>query len=476
MPKEIEEVSREVLRGITPTEVERARMEKLAKALELRVSDACQKFSVRATVRIEGSMAKDTWIAGDPDIDVFIRLPTSMQRKQLGEIGLNVAKKATEGQEQIERFAEHPYLETFVDGIRVNIVPCYDAKPGEWLSATDRTPYHTDYIRKHMNKRLRNEVRLLKKFMKGIGVYGAEIKIGGFSGYLCEILVLHCGGFVKTLKTFAAHVHRRVIDIEGFYEGRQRDLDLLFRELLVVIDPVDKARNVASAVQPQKLFTFAAACRAFLKAPSREFFDPLKIQPLSVEELRDTIANRGSSLVFLTLDKIQAVPDVLWGQLYRTMKALRKQLELNDFEVLRDAVWSEDSSIFTMFVLELASRVLPPTKKHMGPPLELANECERFLSKYADDSSVVAGPFIENGRWVVEIRRKITDAADLLRAKVKEGGRDIGVAELIASTLRNDFLLLIGEDVTEHYAYNPAFADFLTRFLAGKPLWLEKPR
>ncbi len=475
MLEEIEKITREVLKKITPARADRARMEKVSRTLESKVSAVCAEFGVDAIVRLEGSVAKDTWLREDPDIDVFMRLPTSVPRKQLGEIGLKVARKATQGQEQIERFAEHPYLETFIDSTRVNIVPCYNSMPSEWLSATDRTPYHTDYVNRHLSKPLRNEVRLLKKFMKGIQVYGAEIKVGGFSGYLCELLVLHFGGFVETLQAFAEHMPRRTVDIEGYYANRQRELDLLFKELLVVVDPVDQARNVASAVQPQQLHSFAAASRAFLQAPSIEFFYPLKMQPLSVEELRNTIADRGSSLVFLTCDKVQAVPDVLWGQLYRTQKALRKQLQLNDFKVLRDAVWSEENAIFAIFVFELESRILSPAKKHVGPPLELLKECDRFLAKCSDNSSVVAGPFIEGGRWVVEVRRKFTDAADLLRSKLKSGGRDMGVAELIAENLRKDFLILIGEDVTEHYMYNEGFAGFLTEFLSGKPFWLEKP-
>ncbi len=473
-PTKIAKVIDEVRKKITPTPAERKRLEQLAKELELKVSAACEALGVEATVRVEGSMAKDTWIGGDPDIDVFMRLPTSVSWKQLGEVGLNVAKKATKGNQQIERFAEHPYLETFVNGTRVNIVPCFDSKPGEWQSATDRTPYHTDYVNRCLRKPYRNEVRLLKKFMKGIGVYGAEIKIGGFSGYLCELLVLNFGGFAKTLQAFSQHTPKRIVDIEGFYAKRQRELDLLFKERLVVVDPVDQARNVASAVQPQKLYTFAAASRAFLAAPSIEFFYPLKIHPLSVEELQSTIAAKGSSLVFLTFDRVDAVPDVLWGQLYRTLKALRKQLELNDFTVLRDAVWGEDKAVFAVFFFELESRVLPLVKKHLGPPLELSKECERFLTKYSDNSEVVAGPFIEDGRWVVELRRKFTDAADLLLAKVKSGGRDVGVAKLISSALQKNFLVLVGGDIREHYAYNEGFAEFLTDFLSGKPFWLEE--
>jgi tRNA nucleotidyltransferase (CCA-adding enzyme) len=473
MQAEIDQVTRKVLDEITPTSASRAKMEALAKELELKVSAACEEFGVEATVRVEGSVAKDTWLEGDPDIDVFMRLPPAVPRKSLGEIALKIARKATEGSKQVERFAEHPYLEAFIDGIRLNIVPCYDARPGEWLSATDRTPFHTDYINKHLNKTLRGDVRLLKKFMKGIGVYGAEIKIGGFSGYLCELLVLHFGSFINTLNAVAQHLPRRVIDIEGYYTNRQRDIELLFPEPLIVIDPVDKARNVASAVQSQRLYTFVAATRAFLEEPNTDFFFPLKTQPLSVDELRETLNNRGSTLVFLAFPKIEAVPDVLWGQLHRTRKALRKQLELADFKVMRDVVWSDEDSDDTIFVLELEGQILPTTTKHLGPPLEFQNECTRFLEKYSESHDVVAGPFIEDGRWVVELPRKFTDAFELLKTKLRSGGRDIGVAELVAQALRENFLILIGEEVTEHYIYNNGFKEFLTDFISGKPFWLE---
>jgi tRNA nucleotidyltransferase (CCA-adding enzyme) len=473
MPQQIDAVTREILKKITPSPAERAKMEALAKALELKVFDACKEFGVEAVVRVEGSLAKGTWIRGDPDVDVFMRLPTTIPRKSLGEVALKIARKATEGSRQVERFAEHPYLEAFVDDVRVNIVPCYDARPGEWLSATDRTPYHTDYINKQLAKPLRGDVRLLKRFMKGIGVYGAEIKVGGFSGYLCELMVLHCGSFEKVLETFADHKPRRVIDIERYYTGRQRELELLFPEPLVVIDPVDKARNVAAAVQPQKLHTFVAACRAFLQTPSSEFFYPLKTQPLSVDELRQTLENRGSTLIFLTFGKIEAVPDVLWGQLHRTRKALRKQLELGDFKVLRDEVWSEEKGTVTVFVFELEQQTLPSAKKHLGPPLEFQKECSSFLEKYLRSEEVVSGPFINDGRWMVEQRRKFIDAAEFLREKVESGGRDSGVAELVAQALRDSFLVLVGDDVTGHFIYNVGFAEFLTDFLSGKPFWLE---
>ncbi len=276
MEKEVQQLSERILKKITPKKEEYAKIEALSRELEQKITVACQQEGVPAIVRVEGSVAKDTWLSENPDIDIFMRLPTSIPRKNLGDIGLKIAKKAAGKAKQLERFAEHPYLQIFVDGYRVDIVPCYDAKPGEWQSATDRTPYHTDYIKKHLSKEICGEVRLLKKFMQGVDVYGAEIKVGGFSGYLCELLIMKYGSFAGTIHAFAQYNRRVVIDIEGFYADRENELSLLFPEPLVIVDPVDKGRNVASAVQPQKLFTFIGATRAFLKKPSADFFYPPK--------------------------------------------------------------------------------------------------------------------------------------------------------------------------------------------------------
>jgi tRNA nucleotidyltransferase (CCA-adding enzyme) len=471
--QKIEQVTKKILRKITPTQAEKAKMEALARQLELKVSEACMELGVEAVVRTEGSVAKDTWLKGDPDVDVFMQMSPSVPRKELGEVALKIARIATAGSRQVERFAEHPYLEAFVNGMRVNIVPCYAAKTGEWLSATDRTPYHTDYINTHMKQAKRADVRLLKKFMKGISVYGAEIRVGGFSGYLCELLILHFGSFGKVLEAFANHERRRVIDIGGFYEGRQRDLELLFAEPLVVVDPVDRARNVASAVQPQKLQLFVAASREFLRHPDETFFGPPKTQLLNEKELKERLKNRGSELVFLLFNKPEAVPDVLWGQLHRTRKALQKHLELVDFRVLRADVWSEDDSKAAVFVFELEQRVLSATRIHLGPPLEFQKECDAFLEKYGDAEVAVSGPFIDGGRWVVLLRRKFTDAAQMLAAKLGSGGRGIGVAELVANALRQNFQVLVGEEIAKQYAKNNRFAVFVTQFLAGKPFWLK---
>jgi tRNA nucleotidyltransferase (CCA-adding enzyme) len=470
--QEIETITGQVLEKITPGKEDRAKVEAITRELEQKVALACKQEGVAAVVRVEGSVAKDTWLRENPDIDIFMRLPTSIPRKNLGDIGLKIAKKAAGDYEQIERFAEHPYLQIIVDGYRVDIVPCYDAKPGEWQSATDRTPYHTDYIKKHLTMELRGEVRLLKRFMQGIGVYGAEIKVGGFSGYLCELLIMKYRSFAETIRAFARYNKRVVIDIENYYENRENELSLLFPESLVIIDPVDKGRNVASAVQPQKLYSFVGAARVFLKKPDVAFFYPPKPQALPAANLQSQLASRGSSLVFLVVEQVNAVPDVLWGQLYRTSRSLHRLLELNDYEVLRDNVWSNEKTL-NIFTFELEGQVLPNIKKHLGPPLEREAECEHFLAKYAGNPQVIVGPYIEDGRWIVEVPRKTTDAVALLKEKLLDGGKTVGVAELIAQSIRKHTKILVNGEITELYVENDDFAAFLTDFLWGKPFWLK---
>ncbi len=470
--QEISTLTKHILEKITPAKQDRAKVDAITRELELKVSIACKNEGVPAVVRVEGSVAKDTWLRENPDIDIFMRLPTSIQRKHLGDVALRIAKKAAGSYEQTERFAEHPYLQLIVEDYRVDIVPCYDAKPGEWQSATDRTPYHTDYIKKNLSKEMLGEVRLLKKFMQGTGVYGAEIKVGGFSGYLCELLIMKYRSFVQTVEAFARYNKRVIVDIENYYIDRENDLSLLFPEPLVIIDPVDKGRNVASAVQPHKLYDFIGAAREFLKNPDEKFFYPPKTESYPISKLKMYFENRGSSTIFLVIDQINAVPDVLWGQLYKTKRSLNKLLELSEYKILNDAVWSNEKDV-SIFIFELERQVLPNIKKHLGPPLEREGEGENFLAKYKDNKTVISGPFIQNGRWMVNVQRKTVDAVEILKGKLADGGKNAGVAELIAKSIQKNLKVLVNNEISVVYVENSDFAVFLTDFLANKPFWLS---
>jgi tRNA nucleotidyltransferase (CCA-adding enzyme) len=471
MSSPLEEVCAEVLKRVNPSESERKKVLSLAKKLVEKVREEAEEKAVETEVRVEGSMAKNTWLRDCPEIDVFMRVPTTMPREAFGTVCLEIAKKATEGCRQIERFAEHPYLEAVTDDdVWVNVVPCYRVKPGEWISATDRTPFHTDYVQPLLDEQKGGEVRLLKRFMKGVDVYGAEIKVGGFSGYLCELLVLNYGSFVEVLRAAADWKEKTVIDYEGHYE-RKDDAKKLFEEPFVMVDPVDKRRNVAAAVRKERLDEFIAASRAFLKTPDLKFFYPQQTEALEPAELVNRINARGSSIVFIGFKGGPAVPDVLWGQLYKSQRALRKLIQKYDFTVLRDTVWSNEKNL-NIFIFEVENRFLSNMKRHIGPPLRKKRECEKFLRKHVGAESTVSGPRIDGGRWVVDVQRRYTDVVKLLNEELGNSGESVGLAEFVSKAVADSLEVIVNDEALKLYSVNPDFAKFLTEYLTGKPRWL----
>ncbi len=471
MGLKVREITEQALRRSIPSEKERLRTLRFSQHLSGRLEKELERAGFEAEVQIEGSIAKDTWLAGEKDIDLFMLISKRYGREAFDQV-LKVAKKVA-GKDYLEAYAEHPYIQAKIEDFVVDFVPSFRLERAEdALSSVDRTPFHTIYMKERLTPELKNEVRLVKRFMRGIGTYGAEIKVGGFSGYLCEVLTLHHGSFVELLRAASNWKERVLADLEGHYEGREAKARDIFQEPLIVIDPVDKGRNVASAVRIDEFSEFIAASREFLKRPSLDFFYPEEVEPLSFEELSRTIKYRGSTLVFLKTGVVRAVPDVLWGQLYKSQRALTNLIRRHKLTVIRDGVWSDEEAA-TVFVFELHSGSLPTVEKHLGPPVRKKDDCEKFLEKHLGSDQIVSGPRIEGDRWVVERRRKYTDVTDLLRQELKDSLENTGIASLVSQALSSSFSVWVNEEIREFCSRNPSFASFLTEYLTGKPRWLR---
>ncbi|HZF21433.1 MAG TPA: nucleotidyltransferase domain-containing protein, partial [Dongiaceae bacterium] len=226
MPQSPEIVLQRVAKKIVPTDQEEKKMVGLSQAIQRQVEDVLASSGIQAKVSPQGSFARGTWISHEADLDIFARFPPAMEREEWAEKVFPTMRKYFSRYRVIERYAEHPFLEFRVDGVRVNIVPSYDVKKGEWKSATDRTPYHTEFMQTHLTPDLRREARLLKKFAKGIGTYGAEIKIGGFSGMLIDTLVLYYHSFMETLIHASSWTKGALLEMgkpEGIVSPREKD-------------------------------------------------------------------------------------------------------------------------------------------------------------------------------------------------------------------------------------------------------------
>ncbi len=367
-----------------------------------------------------GSFAKGTWLHGDADIDIFFEVKPSVAVEKFEELGRSVGKKALKGHEPRLRYSDHPYVEAFVKNVRINVVPCYDVEQGKWQSAADRSPFHTEFVRRNFDDERRKQTRLLKKFFKAAGIYGAEIATGGFSGYVSEVLVLKYGSFEGVLRAAANWQERQVVSVGDY------DVDAVkgFISPIIIIDPVDSRRNLGTAVSPESAGRFMLAARAFLDKPSIQFFKDNQRSPDAKKLLPNVLV--------VEFSHRERSPDVVWGQLKRSVNAVAKQLELADFVVLRSScVTDEKKSAALAFLLE--SLTLSPYTKKKGPEVFRRNDTASFLAGKKKPLVI----WVDKEMRVVKlVDRKATDARKFARSLL-QNMENSGVAkDLIAGKLR----------------------------------------
>ncbi|HOB17825.1 MAG TPA: CCA tRNA nucleotidyltransferase [Candidatus Methanoculleus thermohydrogenotrophicum] len=434
----------EVLRRIRPTPEERAYIRTIGE----RLIEAVERSGVAKAMMV-GSVARDTFVRGDRDLDIFILFDPSLPREELQEKGLSLARRIADefGAVWREKYAEHPYINATINSLDIDLVPCYAvASATEIKSAVDRTPFHTLYIQAHIDGYV-DDVLLLKQFAKAGGVYGSDHMTEGFSGYLCEILVIYYGGFHPLLEAAAYWRPGEVIDIEE--HGTKQ-----FEDPLVVIDPVDPERNVAAALSLSRMFEFVELARGYLKEPSEAFFCPPSSPVLTREVFARLLAARGTHLFSITFATPDYTPDTVVPQLRKSAESIRGLLERSGFPTNRIDVCMQKDRCMLLF--ELMADEVPVMRRHIGPPVWSQGNARKFLEKYVHDE-VLAGPYIEDGRYVVELPRPFTRAIDLLRSKAL---LDVALGKHVRRSMENGWTVNVGAG-----CWDEEFAGFVSGFL-----------
>jgi tRNA nucleotidyltransferase (CCA-adding enzyme) len=380
---------------ITPDDEERARLESVAAELTARAEAAMDELDVDADVVRVGSTARGTWLAGDRDIDLFVRFPDDLSRERLEAYGLAVGNHVLPGGH--EEYAEHPYVKGEYDGFDVDCVPCYDVdSAAEIQSAVDRTPFHNAYLDERLDEPLAGEVRVAKAFLKAVGAYGSNLRTKGFSGYLVELLVLEFGGFRELVEAAADWNPPVRFDPEG-HGTREYDDDL------VVVDPTDPERNVAAACSPTNVARLQHYSRELLADPRESLFEPSDPVPLDAAGVREAVRERGTEPVAVRFETPDVVEDQLYPQLDKSLAGLRDELARRGFDPLRTARFA--TGVHAVLLVECGVAERPRIERHEGPPVGVRAHAEGFYGKYADDGDVY-GPYIEDGRYVVERERE----------------------------------------------------------------------
>jgi tRNA nucleotidyltransferase (CCA-adding enzyme) len=419
---EIQKVLLRARKLVLPSSEEEALLNTVAAKVMKKVEVASLPFKEVTGVILGGSFAKQTWVpTGSPasaDIDVFVKIAKEVDGKMFESIGLKVGREASRGYRHGKKYAQHPYTEATIDGVKVNIVPCYDVKPGEWRSAADRSPYHVRFVKRNFDGEKRMQVRLLKRFMKAVGVYGAEIENEGFSGYAAEVLVHNCGGFEGVLRFFAG-------------------LKPTGETLLSLKDTVDENRELARAISKETAGRMMLASRGFLERPELAYFTGFK------RDIRRSLVGR---LYIIRFDHKPLSEDTLWGELKKSTKQLVRYIEERGFAVIRASAASNNLDKSAIILLP-ESVHLSDLEERVGPGVEMSAEVRNFIAKNRARSELIwAG---DDGRVHILQRREHTDLRDLLEEIRRSGIDGVGASREVAVSIRKNGRVLAGKAIRQ---------------------------
>ena len=363
---------------------------------------AIKKSKVKAVATIGGSMAKDTYLKGDHDCDIFVRFDLSYKDKDISKELSKILKpwKA----ESVHGSRDYYHIK---NELNYELVPVLNIKdPKDAANVTDMSPLHVDWVKKHPG--MNDEIRLAKQFCKANGVYGAESYIKGFSGHVLDILVIQYGGFLKLLKASQKWQDKEVIDPEKFYkkDALQKLNSSKTDSPIIIIDPVLPSRNAAAALSYEKLEIFKKAAARFLKNPDAA---ALEIKEKTIEDLKKDAS--GNKLIMLDVATEKGKEDVIGARILKAFQQIRNQLKFYDFAVI-DAGWKWDKLTKSMFWYIVDARDLFPITKWVGPPVEETERVENFKEKHEKT-------FIEDGRVCTYMKRKFVNADDLIDHIIK---------------------------------------------------------
>ena len=397
----------------TPPKKLQQKKQRVAKIACDLVSQCIEKHTQVVGFELGGSYAKGTWLPEKADIDIFVKFNKKTSEKDFRDVGTKIGFQSLKKFKPYTRHAEHPFVEAIVDGTRVNIVPCYDVNKGEWQSATDRSIYHTKFMSQKLSNSLKEEVRILKKFFLHIDVYGAEIAKEGFSGYVSEVLISYFGSFEETLKKISELKKGQVI-------GKSTKK---FDSPIVIIDPVDTNRNLGTAISMDNLGKFVLASRAFLKKPSEKFFK---------KHVPKRIMKNNDKIVVVQFRFKDRSDDIIWGQIKRASNALKTQLELGGFTVLRNSSAKDEKENAALIFL-LHAKKIEKSLVRSGPEISSKEHCEKFIAANLKKSHLIW--INEEGKIQSLQERKHDDVKLFLRGILKNNLKNSG----IPSGLEKDF-------------------------------------
>jgi tRNA CCA-adding enzyme len=427
----LQAILNQVLRQLRPTQTDKDRTRRCFSIIEQAVDRVARDRKVEtAFVRLEGSAGvKQTQLRSNPDLDVFIGLPMSMIPKvqQSGrpvdsavhrlfkrlvrDVAVEAASVA--GCRDIKvAYAEHPYVTATLEGFQVDLVFCFDLSP-EYISkhgpitAVDRTPHHSRFVNEHLSVDQRDDVRLLKAFFQTCWAYGDASPLGrsGFTGFSAEMLIFHRENILPTLDKLENLQHEPL----DYFDRSTAVLKEAFpNDLLIIVDPTDRNRNVAASISGRAYRYARAQAILALRRPSPRFFLP---RPIPVISARKSEHLEPNYVVAEYQDRTGWHYTKTRDKIYRYFTHVCQFLESEQTGEPRfgSSIFEEvfERDVFAI-ALHVTSPAITSSYIRMGPPPHLVEAVRRFCDAHPS-------AYLRDGRYQVEISRSYAMVQEAVR-------------------------------------------------------------
>ncbi len=366
-----------VLQTIAPTPTQTKTVQAKANAFITTLS----KNIKDAKVILGGSVAKGTFFTSKTDIDVFVQFDYDLYKSKSSKLSdlLQLALKLSFPKTKINRVhGSRDYFQLQHEGYLFEIVPILlISQSSKAINITDISPLHALWVNKQPNE-IKNQIRLAKQFAKAQGCYGAESYIGGFSGYVLEILTIHYKSFHKLIEASQKWKKTTIIDVENYHKGKDIFMEIDIAKLnspIIVVDPVDKYRNASAALNKEKFNQFKTAAKQYLKSSNSSFFEN---QEISIQLATEIATKNKRNLIYIEIGPLVGKQDVIGCKLLKVFDFLK--VKLNGFAI-KESNWSWEPEQPGKFYLCTAKKQLPKELIKQGPPITMVDAVTNFKKK-----------------------------------------------------------------------------------------------
>ncbi len=457
----INDIFENILKDITPTQEELKLINEIVKKLRKLLEEKAQQLNLKYTkIEPQGSTGiKQTQLKNDFDIDLFVGLDYELYSPKYDGLSRNKLKKESKKDflylcnNWIKKslitkefhnprllYAEHPYVtvDYFINNIKikVDIVLYFDLeleyinKFGP-ITAVDRSPWHGRFIKENLSPEQKNDVRLLKQFFKANHSYGDKSAVGkvGFIGYSAELLIYYYDNLqnlfnnFKFLKEKPSDYYNRTLKELGKIHHFQNDY-------IIITDPIDKNRNVASAISEKAYKYCNQRIIEFKKNPNKKFFFIEEILEVNISTVDSSLVekifivelkNENSEIHYtINRDKLYAIGENIKANGEKEFSHAERFGKI-EFEVY----FEDDIEEYNLAIFCEKSKITKNFERR-GPPIKEENHAIKFRKKNPNFFERDGFLWIESEREYTEFLKLLED---FVKNKIPENLRVVNISK-----------------------------------------------